>query len=133
MLRVVPGRGGCLRGGRWRQVLGSGIRRVFRRRLNGGGEGDGSNPLDLSRNADGSPAVSVQTAVLGKKLVNTFPTRNPDETASPRLLSHMELSLSQQGSHRLRGRSKGVGRFVHREVVHLRKTFAHLPLRCETF
>ena len=69
-----------------------------------------------------SPAASVQTAVLGKKLVDTFPTRNPDETASPRLLSPMELSLSQERSDRLRGRSKRIGRFVHREVVgHLRQ------------
>src|SRR3954453_14999074 len=98
MLRVVPGRGGCLRGGRWRQVLGSGIRRVCRRRLNGGGEGDGSNPLLESRNASKmSPSTSVQATVLRKELVDTFPTRNPHEAASPRLLSPMELSLSQQG------------------------------------
>ena len=114
--------------------MGSGFRRFGRRVLNGGGEGNGSNPLDLSRNAAGSPAASVQTAVLGKKLVDTFPTRNPDETASPRLLSPMELSLSQERPDRLRGRSKGISRFVHREVFwHLRKMLARPPIRYETF
>ena len=114
--------------------MGSGIRRFGRRVLNGGGEGTGSNPLDLSRNAAGSPAASVQTAVLGKKLVDTFPTRNPDETASPRPLSPVELSLSQEPSDRLRGRSKRVSRFVHREVLkHLRKMLARPSLRYETF
>jgi hypothetical protein len=64
-----------------------------------------------------SPPTSVKTAVLGKKLVDTFPTRNPDEATSPRLLASLELALPQQCPDGLRARSEGIGRLSNGEVV----------------
>jgi hypothetical protein len=99
-------------------VVRSGIRRIDRRRPHGGSGGDGSNGLDLPRIAAGlSPPTSLKTAVLGKKLVDTFPTRNPDEATSPRLLASLEFALSKQCSDGLRARSEGIGRLSNGEVV----------------
>jgi hypothetical protein len=95
-----------------------GTRRIDRRPPNCGSGGDGAHRLDLPRNSAGmSPATSVQTAVLRKKLVDAFPTRNPDEATSPRLLASLELALPQQRSDGLRARSKRIGRLAHCEVV----------------
>ena len=95
-----------------------GTGRIDRRPPNGSGGGDGANRLDLPCNAAGmSPATSVQTAVLGKKLFDTFPTRNPDKATSPRLLASLELALPQQRSDGLRARSEGIGRLSNGEVV----------------
>lgn len=77
--------------------------------------------------------MTIETAVLGKKLVDALPTRNPDEAVSPWLFSPLELSLSQQRSNGLRRRSKRIRCFSDSEVVHLGKTVAQPSSPSETF
>ncbi len=74
--------------------------------VRGRGERARSKRLLESRDARrASPAASIQAPVLGKKRVDSFPTRNPDVATSPRLLSSPEFPLAQQRSDRLRAGS----------------------------
>jgi hypothetical protein len=71
-----------------------------------------------------SPAASVQAPMLRKELVDTFPTRNPDEPVSPRLPSPAELSLAKQPPDRLSACSQQIGGLGDREVVRHRGNFS---------
>src|SRR6185503_19735489 len=113
------------------------VRRADRRRLDGSGDGDSSRRVPVADPGDASrppAAAPVQAPVLGKEVMHALSARNPDKAASPRLLSALQLALSQKRSDRLRRRSEGSCRFSHREVVHhLGKTLAQPGSPSETF